>query len=90
MAMKDLNAMQRRLNIKGAFEVTERGKKLIRAELKMGEYDKDGQAKSLMLIDDIYTTGATLDECARVLKEAGAERVDVLTFAAGRNYIPQK
>ena len=90
VAMKDLNAMQRRLNIKGAFEVTERGKKLIRAELKMGEYDKDGQAKSLMLIDDIYTTGATLDECARVLKEAGAERVDVLTFAAGRNYIPQK
>jgi len=34
-------------------------------------------------------TGATLDECDRVLREAGAEKVEVLTFAAGRNYISQ-
>ena len=38
----------------------------------------------------LYMTGAILDEYDRVLREAGAERVDVLIFAAGRNYIPQK
>ena len=74
-AMKDLGAMQRRLNIKGAFEVA-KGK----AEIV--------ESKKCLVVDDIFTTGATLDECARLLKSAGAARVDVLTFAAGRNYVP--
>jgi predicted amidophosphoribosyltransferase len=34
-----------------------------------------------VLIDDVYTSGSTVDECARVLKRSGAKRVDVLTVA---------
>lgn len=48
---------------------------------------KNGAAlagKRVLLVDDIYTTGATLSECSRVLLMAGAEDVVCLTFAAAR------
>jgi len=37
--------------------------------------------KTILLVDDVYTTGATVNECAKVLLAAGAERIDVFTIA---------
>jgi len=62
------SAKGRRRNVAGAFAVREAAKPRI----------KDAR---LILIDDVYTTGATLEACARALKRAGAARVDALTLA---------
>ncbi len=37
--------------------------------------------KRVLLVDDIFTTGATLNECSKLLKQAGAEKVDIFTIA---------
>lgn len=37
--------------------------------------------KKILLVDDIFTTGATLNECSKLLKQAGAKKVDVFTIA---------
>lgn len=62
------SARGRRRNVAGAFAVRDGAKARIR----------DAR---LILIDDVYTTGATLEACARALKRAGAARVDALTLA---------
>ncbi len=59
---------ERAANVQGAFQVPDDR----RAQV-------DG--KRLVLIDDVLTSGATLDACARALLRAGAAQVDVLTFA---------
>ncbi len=58
----------RRNNVKGAFHVN-RGKEI--------------RGASILLVDDIYTTGATLHEAARELKRAGAAHVMGLTLSSG-------
>lgn len=39
--------------------------------------------KSVLLVDDVFTTGATVNECSRTLKEAGAKYVVIFTLARG-------
>ena len=39
------------------------------------------RGKKILIIDDVFTTGATVNECAKVLKRRGAAKVDVLTLA---------
>jgi ComF family protein len=61
-----LNPKERLDNVRGAFAVPD-------PALVKG--------KKILLVDDLYTTGATVKECARVLRRAGARRVEVLTVA---------
>ena len=63
-----LGKAQRETNMRGAFEVTLQGK----TELF---------GKRIVLVDDVYTTGATVSAVTRVMKRAGAADVTVLTFA---------
>jgi ComF family protein len=41
----------------------------------------DAAARRIILVDDVFTTGATMNELSRLLKRGGAKRVEVLTFA---------
>ena len=61
-----LTKTQRIENVKNAFFVTDTTKV------------KD---KKVVLIDDIYTTGCTVNECSKVLKQAGAKEICVVTIA---------
>lgn len=63
-----LNPAQRRANVAGAFA--------LRAGRAAAVADR-----RVLLVDDVLTTGATAEECAKVLLKAGAAAVDVLTLA---------
>ncbi|MDO4518281.1 MAG: ComF family protein [Bacillota bacterium] len=70
--LRGLNPAERRYALKEAFAVR-RG-----SEERLAD-------KTVLLIDDIYTTGATADACSKVLLEGGAEKVILLTLASGGN-----
>lgn len=65
--LKNEGVLERQENLKRSFLV----------------YGNDVKLKSIMLIDDIYTTGATVDACAKALLSAGAVNVTFLTLASG-------
>jgi competence protein ComFC len=45
----------------------------------------NGKYENVLLVDDVYTTGSTVDECSRILKQQGAKRIFVITAATGSN-----
>ncbi len=45
----------------------------------------DLRGKNILIVDDIFTTGTTCKECAKVLQTLGAEKISVLAFAANFN-----
>jgi len=61
-----LTRHQRRENVRGAFRVMQPDRL---------------RGRSVMIVDDVYTTGTTLNECARVVRAAGAKQVVVATVA---------
>lgn len=63
-----LTQAERQRNVSGAFIVSE-------------ERKIDIAGKRICLVDDVYTTGATIKAATRALKRAGASEVDVLVFA---------
>jgi ComF family protein len=63
-----LPARERRRNVRLAFDVHPR-------------WAEELQDKSVLLVDDVLTTGATVEACARALERGGARHVDVLTLA---------
>jgi ComF family protein len=63
-----LSQAQRATNVQGAFRVPDDGKPEV-------------VGRRLLLVDDVLTSGATVDTCARALLRSGAANVDVLVFA---------
>ncbi|MCK5518175.1 MAG: ComF family protein [Alphaproteobacteria bacterium] len=63
-----LSAKERDKNVRGAFAIKK-------------SYLKTLKGKNVLLIDDVFTSGATLNECSRILKSAGATGINVLTIA---------
>ena len=66
-SMSGLHRGNRAANVRGAFEVKDPGALA---------------GKRILLVDDLLTTGSTADECARILKKAGAASVQLAVFAA--------
>ncbi|MDH7498586.1 MAG: ComF family protein, partial [Syntrophomonadaceae bacterium] len=70
-SQRELSRREREENLRQAFRVTE---------------PERVKGKSVLLVDDVYTTGSTVRECAHALLAAGAIRVAVITWATGKGY----
>jgi len=69
-AQKELDISERKKNVGGAFALSE----------EVSNY------KRILIIDDIYTTGSTIDEIARELRKRGVEKVYFLTVCIGGGF----
>ena len=67
-----LTRSQRLENLRGAFAVTQPGRRRI-----------EENPAGAVLVDDVLTTGSTVDECAKILRQAGFRRVVVVTVMRG-------
>ncbi|MCM1307091.1 MAG: ComF family protein [Butyrivibrio sp.] len=67
---KELSGRERNINIENAFQIAK----------SVVKY------KSIIIVDDIYTTGATIDECALTLKAGGADRVYFMSVCIGNGF----
>jgi ComF family protein len=65
-----LSSEVRRRNVQSAFRVSERDESLI-------------AGRHILVIDDVFTTGATVNACAEALRSAGSARIFIATLAAG-------
>lgn len=65
-ALKGMSPTRRRRTVSGAFKVTDRAAVA---------------GKTVILVDDVLTTGSTAEACARTLQRAGAARVELVTWA---------
>lgn len=72
-AQRSLSAEDRYFNLEGAFSLNPKDAVKIRGS-------------RILLLDDVYTTGATAHRCGDVLKEAGAARVDYIALATSNNF----
>ncbi len=65
----------------GHLSYKERSKNVSNAFRINPAHEENVVGKRILLIDDVYTTGSTVNECAAELKTAGAAAIDVLTIA---------
>ena len=70
MPLKQFNPSQRQNNLKKAFKLAQNDVKL----------------KTIIIVDDIYTTGSTIDSVARVFLQAGVHKVFFVTLAVGKGF----
>lgn len=66
--LRSMSAKQRHRLVKNAFLISR-------------DFEIKIQGKTIILVDDVYTTGATTNACARLLKKSGADRVLVFCWA---------
>ena len=85
MPQRTLNPSERLKNLQEAFEVDPGRGGSVDGRADRGDTSASASVpESVILVDDIYTTGSTVEACTRVLKAAGVRRVYFVTVCVGR------
>lgn len=67
--------------VQGHLRINERQKNVRNAFMILDKYKEKIKNKHICLIDDVFTTGATVNECTKILLKSGAASVNILTLA---------